>query len=182
MLSTISLALILLQASLFVFCEECTCVSTRYYCPATYREKKTCVDQSRIDSVTGLPECRYIWENKAEVMSIALNFDNCYTTSPCKEQNDTSTCLCKDSDETQNGVTAKSMTMCHFYYRDLTKPYIDCMCAAFKTEQREKLANFESIQNIILIVLIVLIITMISLACIISCYTMSRRPPRVREY
>ena len=170
--------LILLVCLLPIHCEECKCVSRQYFCPATStQENSECLDYSTEDSLTHLPKCGYVWQYKKEVAHYGVTLDSCFRTKSCQNVNETMVCICKDSIDTDNSVTPRALTTCHFYHRDLPYEFLDCICNAFHLEKKEADSNIENTQKIIMIVLILMFISMMSLACIITCYVMSTRPP-----
>lgn len=161
---------------------ECQCVGQRYFCPASKAQKDlSCIDYSVDDPDSGLPVCQYVWQYKRQVINFGVELSSCFETSSCVDRNETSVCICKDraNPNKVTSVTSKAMTTCHFFYEDRPFQFLDCICKAFHAEKTQAKQNFENSQKIVLVLLVLLFISMLSLACIISCYTYSTRPPRI---
>lgn len=161
---------------------ECQCVGQRYFCPASTTQKELpCIDYSVGDPNSGLPVCHYVWQYKRQVINFGVELSSCFETSSCMDRNETSICICKDrvNPHKVTSVTSRAMTTCHFLHEDRPFQFIDCICKAFRSEKTEAKENVENSQKIVLVLLVLMFISMMSLACIISCYTYSTRPPRI---
>ena len=161
---------------------ECQCVGQRYFCPAsTVQKDQPCIDYSVDDPNSGLPACQYVWQYKRHVINFGVELSSCFETTSCLDRNESSVCICKDraNPHEVTSVTARAMTTCHFFHEDQPFQFLDCICKAFHSEKTEAKQNVENTQKIVLVLLVLLFISMMSLACIISCYTYSTRPPRI---
>lgn len=160
---------------------ECQCIGQRYFCPASTSNRDQCIDYSIDDVDTGLPRCQYVWQYTREVVNLGVELSSCFETQSCSDVNDTAVCICKSSQDPHKvkSVTPKAMTTCHFFHHDRPYQFLNCICKSFHSEQRQARENTENSQKIVLVLLVLLFISMMSLACIITCYTYSARPPRI---